>query len=223
MERLLPMLALVVTGASSFLAFHQGSRGPGPSTWAWLVSAAVALAALCLFFLKREETLVDTIKLEPGDISRGIGGAALGIGLALAAGEVGLRVAPNRTAEEVLQLLRVRQAVTPEVKRAGLVIAAAFAEEIVWRGAVTQALAVRVGSRWAPWLASALAVLAVVPTMRPGLILGSIAVGAITSGLVQRFRGRIAPAMVAHAALSWVVSEIVLLHFWQKIRALYSL
>lgn len=219
MERAWPLGAALVTAIASFLAF----KAPGAMTWAWLVSANLALGAAALVWLRREEILVETIKLEPGDISRGIGAAALGVGIALAAGEVGMRVATHRTGEEVLQLLRIRQAVTPEVKRAGLVIAAAFAEEIVWRGAVTQALAVRFGSTRAPWIASAIGVAAVVPTMRPGVILGAVVVGALSAGLVQRFRGRIAPAMVAHAALTWVVTEIVLLHLWQKVRMVYGL
>ena len=219
MERALPIVAALVTGLCGFMGF----RAIGASTWWWLVGGNAVLGVAALAYLKREEILVDTVKLEPGDISRGIGAAAVGIALAIGAGSLGLTFLPLRTGEEVLQLLQIRKAVTPEAKRAALVIGAAFAEEIVWRGAVTQALAPRFGSKRAPWIASLIGVLALAPTMRPAVILGGVAVSAMGAALVQRQQGRIAPAMVAHAVFTWVVSEMVVLHLWQKVRAIYGL
>ncbi len=219
MERALPIVAALVTGLCGYLGF----RTIGVGTWWWLVGGNLALGVGALAYLKREEILLDTVRLEPGDISRGIAAAALGIGVAVAVGTVALSIVPLRVGEEVLQTLRIRQAVTPEVKRAALVIGAAFAEELVWRGAVTQALAPRFGSKRAPWIASAIGVLALVPTMRPAVILGGIAVSSIGAGLVQRYQGRVAPAMVAHAVLTWVVTEIVVLHFWQKVQTIIGL
>ena len=83
-----------------------------------------------------------------------------------------------------------------------VVLLAAAAEEIVWRGLVTRLIAERVGSRWAwAWAAIPYA-LAHVPTawslrdpeagLNPLLILGALGLGLVWGGLARSQR-RIAP------------------------------
>jgi membrane protease YdiL (CAAX protease family) len=100
------------------------------------------------------------------------------------------------------------------------IIAASIAEELLWRGAVTQLLAERVGSRVAWIWAAALYTLAYTPTMWPlrggaGInpILVIAAFGAsLVWGAMARAFGRLPPSIIAHAFFDW--AAIMMFPFW---------
>jgi membrane protease YdiL (CAAX protease family) len=89
----------------------------------------------------------------------------------------------------------------------------ALAEELVWRGMVTQLLADRVGSRTAWIWAAALYALAYVPTawsLRAGSSLDPVLViaafgAALVWGAMARSLGRLAPGILAHALFDWAI------------------
>ncbi len=205
LTRLLPIVATLLVGAANAIAF-RGETASGP----WITQAMVwaPLLALALLVLAREEMLKDTFALVPGDVSRGIAGAALIVVVAYVGGRLALKVAPLPILEELRTTLVIRNAISPEWKRALVVVAFAAAEEIVFRGAVTVTLEERFGSARAPWVASGLYVVAMIPTLRPSIIGAAIALGAVTAFVVARYR-RPFIAIVAHAAFVWVVLEIV--------------
>jgi membrane protease YdiL (CAAX protease family) len=96
---------------------------------------------------------------------------------------------------------------------AGAVIAAAVAEELVWRGMVTQLLAERVGSRMAWVWAAVLYALAYAPTMwalrssaglNPLLVGAALGAGLLWGAMARAF-GRLAPGVLAHALFDWAV------------------
>src|SRR5262249_10221709 len=97
---------------------------------------------------------------------------------------------------------------------AGGIAVMAIAEELVWRGLVTNLLAERLGSRTA-WLYSAvLYALAHVPSMwalqsplralNPILPLAAARAGAVWGAMARGF-GRLAPGMLAHGLFDWCI------------------
>ena len=95
MERAVPILAALVTALCSFFAI----RAVGATTWWRLCGGNLSLGVFALGCLRREEILLDTVKLEPGDISRGIGAAAVGIALAVGLGTRHCRFSPSGRAK----------------------------------------------------------------------------------------------------------------------------
>ena len=106
---------------------------------------------------------------------------------------------------------RSLQAHAPAV--AAAIVVATVAEELVWRGMVTQLLADRIGSRWAWAWAAGLYALANVPTALRSGQPGGIEPRARSRGARRgpplgghgaRF-GRLAPGILAHALFDWAV------------------
>jgi membrane protease YdiL (CAAX protease family) len=104
---------------------------------------------------------------------------------------------------------------------AGALFAMAVLEEIAWRHLVTDLLHRRLGER--AWLGSAiLAAAAHLPAMHalraegagpnPVVPLAALALGLGAGALVRASKGRVAPAIVAHALLDWCVLVMFRLH-----------
>jgi membrane protease YdiL (CAAX protease family) len=94
--------------------------------------------------------------------------------------------------------------------------AAALAEEVLWRGAITQLLAQRFGSRTAWLWAAGLYALAYVPAawslramgpdagVNPVLPAAALAGGLLWGAMARAF-GSLAPSVLAHALFDWAV------------------
>jgi membrane protease YdiL (CAAX protease family) len=160
--------------------------------------------------------LAEAMQLVPGDVSRGIGGAVVGVVLLIGIGFVGIKVSPMRSFDELRTLIFVATRIPVEWKRALALVAFAACEEIVFRGAVSAFLESRFGSARAPWIASALYVMTTIPSLHPAVISAAVVIGAVTAFLVSRFR-RVTLAIVAHAAFAWLAVEFVLPALWQKL------
>jgi membrane protease YdiL (CAAX protease family) len=100
------------------------------------------------------------------------------------------------------------------------VIAGAIADEILWRGLVTQLLADRVGSRTAWIWAAALYGLAYLPTawalrvagsLDPVLVFAALGGGLVLGAMTHVF-GRLLPSIIAHALFVWGV--LVMFPLW---------
>jgi hypothetical protein len=213
LARAFPLLATIAVGAAHAFAW-RGAALVG--TWGPLCAAYAVLALLALMLLRREEVLGETLQLVPGDVSRGIAGAAVAVALLLGVGLLCVRFAPMRTFEELRALIFVATRVPLEWQRALALVALAASSELVFRGAVGVQLEGRYGSARAPWLASALYVLAAIPSLHPAVIAAAAVVGTVTAFLVSRFR-RVTLAMVTHAAFAWLAVEFVLPSLWQKL------
>jgi membrane protease YdiL (CAAX protease family) len=215
-------LAVVVTAACSYFAFSPDRSG-SMGFWTLAEGPTVALAALAAAWAQREDLLREWLSPRWGDFTRGLLGA---IGLFLAGWAVTRLVAPVGSPREIWLVSlygqlgdpRVLQAHAPVV--AGAVAVAALAEELVWRGAVTQLLAERVGSRVAWVWAAGLYALALAPTawalrgpegLNPLLIVAA-AGGGLVWGAMARFFGGLAPAILAHALFDWAV--LMMFPFW---------
>lgn len=213
MARAFPFLATLVIGVAQAIAW----RASAPmTTWMVLAGAWAAMLIASLFLLRREELLAESFRVVPGDISRGIGGAAVAVMLIALAGFAGVRLMPTRIFDELRTLIYVATAVKVEWHRAVAIVGLAACEEIAFRGAVAAFLEERFGSARAPYAASALYVLSTVPSLRPSVILASIIVGGITAFLIARFQ-RLIIAIVAHAAFSWLAIEFVVPTLWQNL------
>ncbi len=208
-------IAVAVTGVSSYLAFSP-SRSGTLAFWALAVGPTLVLAAIAGAWAKREELLAEWLTPKWGDFTRGLMGAVVLYGAAWAFKEM---VMPVGAAHELWLVSlygqlgdpRELQAHAPAVAVA--VSAAALAEEVLWRGVVTQLLAERVGSRAAWVWAAALYALGYVPTMwalraggsvNPVLVVAALGAGILWGGMARGF-GRLAPVALAHALFDWVV------------------
>jgi membrane protease YdiL (CAAX protease family) len=213
LPRLLPIVATVAVGFAQALAWRSTSPG---AVWLILGGALLPLLFVALLVLARDEALRDALRIVAGDLSRGIGGAFLAILVIAAIGFAFVRLASGIATTELSALLQVRAAIGREATRGALVIGFAFAEEMIFRGAVTHALEERFGSRRAPWVASALYVLATVPSLRPSVIGAAIVISAVSASVVATWR-RPMIAVIAHAAFAWVSMELVTPILWAKL------
>ncbi len=208
-------LAVILTGLGSYFAFLPELSGK-PAFWALAGGPSVVLGIAGAAWANREELLAEWLGPRWGDFTRGLFGACLLFALAWAFVSFALPVGSPR---ELWLVSLYGQIGDPRIlQKHALEVGAAictvtFAEEVVWRGVVTQALAERVGSR-AAWLwAAALYALAFVPTawslrgsagLDPVLVVGALGGGLLWGGMARAF-GRLAPGILAHALFDWVV------------------
>jgi uncharacterized protein len=208
-------VAVVVSAIASYVAFSP-ERSSTLAFWLFAGGPTLLLAALAAAWAKREDYLVEWLGPRWGDFSRGLIGAVALFGAAWTFARL---VAPVGSSREIWLVSLYSQIGDPRVLQAhapavGVAVAVvAFAEEVLWRGTVTQLLAERVGSRSA-WVWSAfLYALAYVPTMwtlragagiNPLLVVAALGGGLFWGGLARMF-GRLAPSILAHALFDWAV------------------
>jgi membrane protease YdiL (CAAX protease family) len=214
---------IVSLGAAAGFAFDLDRAGT-VSFWIFAIAPTVVVAVLALVRAARDGELVELVRPEWGDATRGILSAALLLGGTVAFVHV---VAPAGSPQESWTARIYLQLGDPGWLRAHqplvvlFVFVAAAAEEIVWRGLVTRLIAERIGSRSA-WLWAAVAyALAQVPTAwalqdpqagkNPMLVAGALALG-LAWGAMARWSGRLAPSVLSHAAFDWCV--IMLFRLW---------
>jgi membrane protease YdiL (CAAX protease family) len=208
-------LAVVTTGASSYLAFEPERSGT-LGFWVLAIGPTVVLAGVAAWWAHREDYLREWFSPRWGDFTRGVLGAA---GLFVAAWGVSRVLAPVGSTREIWLVSVYSQIGDPRVLQAhgaevaAAVVLAAAAEELLWRGAVTQIVAERVGSRTAWVWAAGLYALALVPTafalrtgygLNPMLVIAGAGAGLVLGGMVRVFGG-LAPAILAHAFFDWIV------------------
>src|SRR5882672_4492832 len=215
-------MTVVVTGIASYLAFSP-SRAGSPAFWALAAGPPVALAVVAAAWAARDELLREWLSPRWGDFTRGVVGAVGFFALAWAFVRL---VTPAGSPREIWLVSlygqigdpRVLQAHAPAV--AAVVIVVALAEEVLWRGMVTQLLAERVGSHAAWVWAAGLYALAYVPTMwalragqgfNPVLAIGALGGGLVWGAMARAFR-RLAPGVLAHALFDWAV--IMMFPLW---------
>jgi membrane protease YdiL (CAAX protease family) len=208
-------VAVLLTGATATFAFQPQYSGT-PTFWALAGGPSVVLALLASEWARREELLREWLTPRWGDFSRGLMGAVIAMGGAWAFAHV---VTPVGSPREVWLVTLYGQIGNPVVLQAHggavatAIVVAAVAEEIVWRGMVTQLLADRVGSRTAWLWAAVLYAAAYVPTawsLRAGTMLDpALAIAAFGAallwGIMARAFGRLAPSILAHALFDWAI------------------
>jgi membrane protease YdiL (CAAX protease family) len=215
-------VAVIVNGVSSYLAFSPDRSGT-VAFWVLAVVPAVVLAGAAAVWARREELLREWLSPTWGDFTRGVLGAVVLFGLAWALARL---VTPVGSRREIWLVSvygqignpRTLQAHAPAVAIA--VVLAAMAEEILWRGAVTQLLAERVGSRAAWVWAAGLYSLSFAPTawaLRAGdglnpLLVMVAAGGGLFWGALARGFGRLVPSILTHALFDWAV--IMMFPLW---------
>jgi membrane protease YdiL (CAAX protease family) len=210
-------LSVAVTAVCSYLAFLPQYSG-SVAFWGLAGGPTVVLAVVAAWWAAREELLREWLTPRWGDFSRGVVAAVLLFGVAWAFSRL---VAPVGSPREIWLVTLYGQIGDPRVlqHRAPLVGAAivvvAAAEEIVWRGAVTQLLAERVGSRTAWVWAAVLYAVAFFPTawslraggggpLDPVLPVAALGAGLLWGAMARTF-GRLAPGILAHALFDYAV------------------
>jgi uncharacterized protein len=211
-------LSVVVTAVTSYFAFLPQSSGT-VAFWVLAGGPTLVLAAVGASWAHREDLLRDWLSPRWGDFSRGVVAAVLLFGIAWAFVRIVMPVGSRR---EVWLVSLYGQIGDPRLLQqhapaiGAVIFAVALAEEIVWRGMVTQLLADRVGSRTA-WIWSAvLYALAYVPTawslraatggggLDPVLPVAALGAGLLWGAMARSF-GRLAPGVLAHALFDWAV------------------
>ena len=218
-------VSVLATAVASSFAFQPGSSRGSGGVMFWVLAGGptVVLAGVAAAWAWREELLREWLAPRWGDFSRGVACAVLLFGMAYAFSRIVTRVGSPR---EVWLVSLYGQIGDPRVLQAhaplvGAAIAAvALAEELVWRGMVTQLLADRMGTRTAWVGAAVLYAAAYVPTMwalraggvgggvgalDPVLPVAALGAGLLWGGMARAFGGRLAPGVLAHALFDWAV------------------
>jgi membrane protease YdiL (CAAX protease family) len=215
-------ISVVVTGVTACLAFVPERSGE-PSFWALALVPTVILALAAGVWAKREDFLFEWLGPRWGDFSRGLVGAIVLFGASWVFTRV---VTPVGSSHEVWLVSLYAQLGDPRILQrhapavGAVVIVAAIAEELLWRGTVTQLLAERVGSRVAWIWAAALYALSYAPTMwplrssagmNPVLVIAAFGGGLLWGAMARAF-GRLPPSIIAHAFFDW--AAIMMFPFW---------
>ncbi len=214
-----PIAALAVTAFVALGAWQGFSpaRAGLVSFWLFVLGPTVLLAALGLARAYRDGDFASWMRPRWGDFSLGF---ALTLGLFAGAYAFVRVVVPAASPREGWLARLYLQLGDPSVLRehafvvGAVLVVAAAAEEIVWRGLVTSLLAERFGSRFA-WIGAAvLYALAQLPAaftlrdeaagLNPVLPLAALGAG-LAWGAMARFSGRLTPGIVSHALFDWCV------------------
>jgi membrane protease YdiL (CAAX protease family) len=211
--------AVVVTAASSYLAFRPERSG---QVAFWLVAGApaIALGSVAAAWARQKDSLREWLQPQWGDFTRGVVGAVLLFGVSWA---LARSVAPVGSPHEIWLVSVYSQLGDPRALRAHApivavaVVSVVLAEEILWRGMVTQVLAQKVGSRTAWLWAAALYAIAYLPTawsllagaggeggLNPVVVAAALGGGLLWGGMARAF-GRLFPSVLAHALFDWAV------------------
>jgi membrane protease YdiL (CAAX protease family) len=218
-----PLGVTALIAATSSFAFSLDRAGT-KSFWVWAVAPSVVLAGLGLARAYRDGELRDWLRFVWGDPTRGILSAGVLVGAALGFVHV---VAPVGSARESWLARLYLQFGDPTALREHavevgvVVVIAAAAEEIVWRGLVTRQIAVVTGSRTAWIWAAVLYALAHTATVfelrdpvagyNPVLMIAALGLGLVW-GIMARHFGRLMPGILSHAAFDWCV--IMMFRLW---------
>ncbi|MGA3120641.1 MAG: CPBP family intramembrane glutamic endopeptidase [Polyangiaceae bacterium] len=215
-------VVFVVSSAASYLAFSP-ERAARTAFWLLAEGPTVVLATIAAAWAERQGLLRGWMTPRWGDFTCGLLGAlllfAIAWGFARAAAPVG-------STREIWLVSLYGQIGDPRELRAhagavatALIVASA-AEEVLWRGMITQLLADRFGSRLAWLWAAGLYAAACVPTAvalgssagpNPVIFLAALGGGLLWGGMARSF-GRLAPGILAHALFDW--AAIMMFPLW---------
>ena len=211
MKRTLLTTALI-TAAMAF-AFRLELAG-SPGFWAALAVPYALLAALALYKLWDEGTLVDVLSPRWGDLSLGALTAAV---LLLASFGARAVLAPAGSTRQAW-LLRIyaqigdSDVVQRSVLYTGLLLFIVVCEELVWRSMVLDELSERFGTRRGWPLAALCYGVTALPTLytlrapiaglNPLLVTAAIGCGIVWTFLAS-IKGRLLPVIVAHGVFTY--------------------
>ncbi len=188
--------------------------GGSTTPWYVLVAGYGVLAVWCAIVLKRRGELATLVRPKSGDLTLGI---VSGLVLAGSAFFVLRFVAPLDDARSgwLFNLYAQFGDVQGEVPRAAALLMVVAFEEVVWRGLVQTQCVDTLGARRGLLAAAALYALAHAPTAftlqhaaagpNPLLLVGALGCGLVW-GVIVLLTGRLTPALVCHAVVSYFVS-----------------
>ena len=217
------LAVVLIVAAGSYTAFDLDRAGTS-GFWVFAIAPTLGLSVVALVRGARDGELRHWLRPAWGDATRGILSAAILVAVSIAFVHA---VAPAGSPREswlarlYLQLGNPTELRTHVGRMAIVLVVAAAAEELVWRGLVTQLIAEQVGSRtaWA-WAALPYA-LAHVPTVwalrdpeagpNPLLVVAALGLGLVWGAMARQAR-RLTPAILSHAAFDWCV--IMVFRLW---------
>jgi membrane protease YdiL (CAAX protease family) len=184
------------------------------SMWLSIAGCYFAVGALAVWRLRKRGSLLPLITPRWGDASIG---AVTAVALLFLSWVGRSQLAAAGSTQQFWLALIYLQLGDPRVVQNSLVlttvvILVALTEELVWRGFVQEELTLRFGERAGWAIGAALYALAAVPSVftlaaplagpNPLLVLASLGAGLVWAFMV-RMTGRLAPAMIAHAAFTY--------------------
>ncbi len=210
--RLVALVLIVVLAANGF-ALRPALAGSA-EMWLVLAAAYALLAALALYAMWEDGTLVERLTPRWGDISLG---AMTAILLLVASWIARGALAPVGSAQNAWLLHVYLQIGPPDhiqrsVELTLLVLLVPFLEELVWRGLVLDRLTDRLGKRRGWPLAALLYAVSLVPTvflladphagLNPLLVVAALGCGIVWSFMAS-MSGRLPPVIISHVAFTY--------------------
>jgi membrane protease YdiL (CAAX protease family) len=220
-----PAVAIITVfiGGGMSLAFNADRAGTA-AFWAYAIAPSVLVAAFALARAARDGELFHLVRPAWGDATIAIMSAAVLFGGTFFAVRRALPLASPRAAWLARLYLQIGDPALLRAHVGGvvtMVLVAAAAEEIVWRGLVTRLIAEKIGSRWAWAWAAVPYALAEAPTVQalrdpvagpnPLLVIAALVLG-LAWGWIARSQRRLAPAILSHAAFLWCV--VMVFRLW---------
>lgn len=209
-------LALVTVAGAITISFAARAELAGQPKLYWMILLAeLPLALLALFFLHRSGTLKAKLSPQPGDVLKGVSMAGALLIAAWSARALVLPHGSERTAWLARLYLHLGDPLALEkLWWLSLVILSwSVIDELVWRGWLLGSLTDRLGSRRGLAIGSVAYALQMAPLayylrddtagynlLPPLLALGT---GVAWSYLTLLSKGRIVPAMIAHATFAY--------------------
>ena len=212
-RRLWPVaVAFVLVAAGYAWAFQMSIAGTPEFLWRFALPHAL-LTVLAIREFSRDGVLVELLKPRWGDLSMGAIAALLLLAASWAARST---LAPSGSERQQWLLILYVELGDPEQIQRSIVLSALLlgitvAEELVWRGLVTQRLTEHFGARRGWLLAVALYSLAALPTaytlrapagLNPLLVLATLGCGIVWTFLALR-AGRLVPGIFSHMAFTY--------------------
>jgi hypothetical protein len=205
---------VAVTALGEWVAFRTREGGTA-AFWATALGPLAIVAALGVARAARDGDLQTLFRPVWGDATRGIASA----GVLFAAALLFTRAVAPMVSSRVAWTARIYLAIGDprwlQVHAAlvgAVIVLAAAAEEVAWRGLVTRLIAERVGSRYAwvwaavPYAAAQLPTVWALADREAGpnpLIVACALMCGLVWGALTRWTGRLIPAILSHAVFDW--------------------
>lgn len=210
-DRVAPWLSIVAIAIAHAIGWRLG----GLATWKVLGAATVGGALVATWLLQRRRRLLALLRPQQGDLAIGALAALVTTAALYAVARLAFQLAPARATEDLRQILLVFASLESQLLPVVALVAMAPLDELIWRGAIHEALTDLRPGAMASIVGPLLFAASTLPSRHPGVVAAALVVGVVTQ-ITRAQSGRIAPAIVAHAFFGVLVVKQLLPELWAR-------